>query len=88
MDPFGLKWEIFTNSRSHDEEEENEDNDEDDDSSEKVEEDAAERQSTRLVLYRWDCGYSSIFPPKHGWKTIEGPCDIKRLSYQFSDRPC
>jgi hypothetical protein len=85
MDPFGLKWEISASSQSHDDDEEKQDNDDDDSSEEEDTTDGA--QSTRVVLYRWDCGYSSIFPPQHGWKSIEGPCDIKRLSYQFSDSP-
>ena len=71
LDGLGRIWEISASPQS------------DVDSSADERDLPADVQSTRRVLYRWDCGYSSIFPPPHGWKTVEGPCDVERLSYQF-----
>lgn len=30
-----------------------------------------ENKSSRRVLFRWDSGYSSLYPPKSGWKAVD-----------------
>mmetsp|Transcript_11769 Transcript_11769/g.18060 ORF Transcript_11769/g.18060 Transcript_11769/m.18060 type:complete len:173 (-) Transcript_11769:130-648(-) len=40
-------------------------------------------QTKRIVLWRWDCGHSSLFPPQHGWEKVadEESGDGFHLSY-------
>jgi len=53
----------------------------DDDNSEGSQEES--KQTKRIVLWRWDCGHSSLFPPQHGWKKVaeEESGDTMELSY-------
>lgn len=55
MDFFGSVWEV-----SMLESETNEVGDDQEES----------EQAKRIVLWRWDCGHSSLFPPKHGWEKV------------------
>ena len=81
LDGFGFEWEI---SSSDVEEHEDDDLLVDEPTEQHVATAEAEEQvmpadvhPTRRVLYRWDCGYSSPFPPKIGWKTVKGrPSDL------------
>lgn len=68
MDPFGIQWEIVALSTSASDGDD--ENDTEDDS-----------KPGRRVLYRWDGGYSSLFVPKHGWKTVEAESQISGVSY-------
>lgn len=56
MDFFGSVWEVFML--------ESETNEVGDDHQEDSE------QAKRIVLWRWDCGHSSLFPPQHGWEKV------------------
>lgn len=63
LDCFGLIWELalLRNSNFSEDEETFEEYDD----------------SNREVLFRWDGGYSSLVPPKHGWEDIGGDSEME-----------
>jgi len=64
MDFFGSVWEISMYEKEINAGEEDSDNDNSEGSQEES------KQTKRIVLWRWDCGHSSLFPPQHGWKKV------------------
>eukprot|EP00550_Attheya_septentrionalis_P005991 CAMPEP_0198291948 /NCGR_PEP_ID=MMETSP1449-20131203/9280_1 /TAXON_ID=420275 /ORGANISM="Attheya septentrionalis, Strain CCMP2084" /LENGTH=351 /DNA_ID=CAMNT_0043990635 /DNA_START=367 /DNA_END=1422 /DNA_ORIENTATION=+ len=82
MDAFGNVWEIYAIPiQASDEEGDaddghvaDDDNDDDDGGGEQ-----------RQVLFRWDGGYSSLFPPKVGWNSIEGESPAPSFTYTFDN---
>ncbi len=73
MDFFGSTWEVSML--------ESEPNEVGDDQEESEQEES--EQARRIVLWRWDCGHSSLFPPKHGWEKVSDEESITEfyLSY-------
>ena len=71
MDFFGNVWEISMFVRKTTEDDDDGSGNEDGDDNEE-----------RIVLWRWNCGRSSLFPPKNGWKSVaEEESDSFKLSY-------
>ncbi len=69
LDFFGSVWEISMFKREAGDEES-------DDAKEE-----RRKGGKRIVLWRWDCGHSSLFPPQHGWKNVAGEAATLELSY-------
>ena len=70
VDVFGNKWELFVLEEVNEE-----------GSGEEEDESKVEKKHNRRVYFTWEGGYSSLFPPKSGWKRVddmeENPrCDV------------
>ena len=71
LDPFGSTWEVAAYPSPQQSESEGEDSGADHRCLLDIEDLTEEqKEARRQVWYRWDCGYSSIVPPRHGWTTI------------------
>lgn len=78
VDIFGLTWQICCTQSA------------DDDQAENIEQSSGledeEARKTEVVLYRWNDGYGSLFPPKYGWYHVQGTEGGRHsLSYSLSD---